>query len=40
MGIKAAGGIRDAITTRAMIEAGDTRLDTSSLIKIISQEED
>lgn len=40
MGVKAAGGIRDAITARAMLEAGATRLGTSSSIKIVSQQED
>lgn len=39
MGVKAAGGIRDAKTARAMIEAGASRLGTSSSVKIISESE-
>jgi deoxyribose-phosphate aldolase len=35
MGIKAAGGIRDLNTALAMIEAGATRIGTSSGIAII-----
>ena len=34
-GVKAAGGIRDAATARAMIEAGATRLGTSASVAII-----
>jgi len=39
-GVKAAGGIRDAITAKAMINAGASRLGTSSSIKIVSEMED
>lgn len=39
-GVKAAGGIKDAITAKAMIEAGASRLGTSSSIKIVSEMED
>lgn len=35
MGVKASGGVRDAKTAKAMIEAGATRLGTSSGIAII-----
>ena len=35
-GVKAAGGIRDAATARAMIEAGATRLGTSAGVAIIT----
>ncbi|MDP6035224.1 MAG: deoxyribose-phosphate aldolase, partial [Verrucomicrobiota bacterium] len=35
-GVKAAGGIRDAATARAMIEAGATRLGTSNGIAIVT----
>jgi deoxyribose-phosphate aldolase len=35
--VKAAGGIRDAATFLAMIEAGATRIGTSSGIKIINE---
>jgi deoxyribose-phosphate aldolase len=38
-GVKAAGGIRDMVTARAMIEAGASRLGTSSSIKIISEDQ-
>lgn len=34
-GVKAAGGIRDAATARAMIEAGATRLGTSNGVAIV-----
>ena len=37
MGVKASGGIRDYKTAKAMIEAGATRLGTSSGIKIIEE---
>ena len=37
-GVKAAGGIRDAATARAMIEAGATRLGTSNGIAIVTGE--
>jgi len=36
MGVKAAGGIRDAATARALIEAGATRLGTSASLAILS----
>lgn len=36
MGIKASGGVRDAETAQAMVEAGATRLGTSSGIAIIN----
>ena len=35
-GVKAAGGIRDAATARAMIEAGATRLGTSNGVAIVT----
>ncbi len=35
-GVKAAGGIRDAATARAMIEAGATRLGTSNGVTIVT----
>lgn len=35
MGIKAAGGVRDQATTRAMIEAGATRVGASASLKIV-----
>jgi len=38
-GVKAAGGIRDAATARAMIEAGATRLGTSAGVAIVSGDE-
>jgi deoxyribose-phosphate aldolase len=37
IGIKAAGGIRDAVAARAMIEAGATRLGTSASVAIVSR---
>ena len=37
-GVKAAGGIRDAATARAMIEAGATRLGTSNGVAIVMGE--
>jgi deoxyribose-phosphate aldolase len=37
-GVKAAGGIRDAATARAMIEAGATRLGTSTGVAIVTGE--
>jgi deoxyribose-phosphate aldolase len=37
MGIKAAGGIRTLETVREMIEAGATRIGTSSGIKIVQE---
>lgn len=36
MGVKAAGGVRDLATARAMIEAGATRLGTSSGVTIVT----
>lgn len=36
MGVKAAGGVRDAATARALIEAGATRLGTSASLAILS----
>lgn len=36
LGVKASGGVRDAKTARAMIDAGATRIGTSSGTKIIS----
>ena len=36
MGVKAAGGIRDAATARALIAAGATRLGTSASLAILS----
>ena len=35
-GVKASGGIRDAATARAMIEAGATRLGTSNGVTIVN----
>ncbi len=40
MGVKAAGGIRDARTARAMIEAGASRLGTSASLAILAGWED
>ena len=37
MGIKASGGIRDLETARKMVEAGATRLGTSSGVKIAKE---
>ena len=37
IGVKASGGIRDAATARAMIEAGATRLGTSSGVGIVGE---
>jgi len=37
MGVKASGGIRDLNTALAMIEAGATRIGTSSSVKIINE---
>jgi len=36
LGVKASGGIRDAATARAMIEAGATRLGTSSGVQLVT----
>ncbi|MCG0314690.1 MAG: deoxyribose-phosphate aldolase, partial [Calditerricola sp.] len=36
MGVKASGGVRDAQTARAMIEAGATRIGTSSGVAIVT----
>lgn len=38
IGVKASGGVRDAITARAMLNAGATRIGTSSGIAILSGE--
>ena len=38
IGVKASGGIRDAATARAMIEAGATRLGTSSGVGIVGED--
>ena len=38
IGVKASGGIRDAATARAMIEAGARRLGTSSGVGIVGEE--
>ncbi len=38
IGVKAAGGIRDLATARVMVEAGATRLGTSSGVKIVEEE--
>jgi deoxyribose-phosphate aldolase len=35
IGVKAAGGIRDAETARAMVKAGATRLGASASLEII-----
>ena len=35
MGVKASGGVRDIDTARAMIEAGASRIGTSSGISIV-----
>jgi deoxyribose-phosphate aldolase len=35
MGVKAAGGIRDQAATRALIEAGATRIGASASLKIV-----
>lgn len=40
MGVKAAGGIRDAKTAKAMIKARASRLGTGSAIKIIPEIKD
>jgi len=40
MEVKATGGIRDAKTVKAIIEAGASKLGTSSAIKIISEIKD
>jgi deoxyribose-phosphate aldolase len=37
IGVKASGGIRDAVTARAMIAAGATRLGTSSGVGIVQE---
>ena len=39
MGVKAAGGIRDAEAARRMIEAGATRIGASASIQIVHGEE-
>lgn len=40
MGVKAAGGIRDYATAKAMIEAGATRIGASAGIAIVQQEQE
>ena len=37
IGVKASGGIRDAVTARAMLEAGATRLGTSNTVAILTE---
>jgi deoxyribose-phosphate aldolase len=37
IGVKASGGIRDAATARAMLEAGATRLGTSNTVAILTE---
>ncbi len=39
MGVKAAGGIRDFEAARAMVEAGASRIGTSSTAKILAEDE-
>ncbi len=36
MGVKAAGGIRDLATARAMLQAGATRIGASASVKIMA----
>ena len=38
MGVKASGGVRDAASARAMLEAGATRLGTSASVAIVAGE--
>ncbi len=38
LGVKASGGIRDLATAREMVEAGATRIGTSSGVKIVEEE--
>jgi deoxyribose-phosphate aldolase len=38
MGVKASGGVRDAASARAMLEAGATRLGTSASVAIVASE--
>ena len=38
MGVKASGGIRDAATVRAMIDAGATRIGCSASVAIVSED--
>lgn len=38
MGVKASGGIKDAMTAKRMIEAGATRIGASASVKIIKEE--
>ena len=40
MGVKAAGGIRDYATAKAMLDAGATRIGASAGIAIVQQEQD
>jgi len=37
IGVKAAGGIRDWVTFKAMVDAGASRIGTSSGIKILEE---
>ncbi len=37
MGVKASGGVRDLSTALAMIDAGATRIGTSSGVKIVTE---
>lgn len=39
MGVKAAGGIRDYMTAKAMVEAGATRIGASASIAIVNEEQ-
>jgi deoxyribose-phosphate aldolase len=38
MGVKAAGGIRDYQTAKAMVDAGATRIGASASIEIVKNE--
>ena len=40
MGVKAAGGIRDYATAKAMLDAGATRIGASAGIAIVQQEQE
>ncbi|HLR40737.1 MAG TPA: 2-deoxyribose-5-phosphate aldolase, partial [Virgibacillus sp.] len=39
MGVKASGGVRDLASTKAMIEAGATRIGASAGIDIVNGEQ-
>ena len=39
IGVKASGGIRDLATARKMVDAGATRIGTSSGVKIVEEEQ-